>query len=92
MATSVEMKDLLVLEVYTTENEDSSSNGAMTLTCDAGGVTVTVRTIPLFDENSKLITQDAYLGKTIDVRGIVDYFDGDYQIKVFMRDSITVHP
>lgn len=92
MATSVEMKNLTVERVYTTTDEDSTSNGAMTLTCEAGGVPVTVRTIPLFDENRNLITEDAYLGKTIDVRGIVDYFDGGYQIKVFTPESIILHP
>ena len=64
----------------------------MTLTCESGGVTVTVRTAVLYDENNKIITQDAYLGKTIDVRGIVDYFDGAYQIKVFSANAMTVHP
>jgi len=92
MATSLEMKNLTVREAYTTLDEESSSNGAITLTCEADGVQVIVRTIPLFDEERKLITEDAYLGKTIDVRGIVDYFDGEYQIKVFTPESITIHP
>jgi len=25
------------------------------------------------------------------VRGIVDYYDGDYQIKVFTKNSIVIH-
>ena len=33
---------------------------------------------------------DAYEGKTIDVKGIVDYFSGDYQIKVFSASDIIV--
>ena len=53
-------------------------------------VTVSVEE-SLLDESGNLITEDAYLGKTIDVRGIVDYFDGDYQIKVFSRNDIIVH-
>ena len=44
----------------------------------------------LFDENNARITQDAYLGKTIDVKGIVDYFDGTYQIKVFTAKDIII--
>ncbi len=91
MSTSVQMNNLYVKSVYTTDNEESSSNGAMTLTCEVNGVTITIRTVVLFDENGKMITEDAYLGKTIDVRGIVDYFDGDYQIKVFSRNDIIVH-
>ena len=31
------------------------------------------------------------MGKTISVKGIVDFFDGGYQIKVFMPDHITIH-
>ena len=41
-------------------------------------------------EDGSLITEDAYLGKTIDVKGIVDTFDGTYQIKVFSMDNITI--
>ena len=91
MNTSIEMKGLTVESVYTTDNEDSASNGAMTLTCVSDGVTVLVRTTVLYDENKTLITADAYEGKTIDVRGIVDYYDGTYQIKVFSANGITVN-
>ena len=91
MATSVEMKNLTVKSAYTTQDEASSSFGAITLTCEADGQTILIRTIPLYDENGSLIEETAYLGKTIDVRGIVDFYDGDYQIKVFTRDSIVIH-
>ena len=90
LGTSVVMKNLTVKHVYTTENEDSSSFGAMTLTCEADGITVSVRTIVFRGEDGSLITADAYLGKTIDVKGIVDTFDGTYQIKVFSMDNITI--
>ncbi len=90
LGTSVEMQNLRVVDVYTTTNEDSSSKGAMTLTCEANGVTVAVRTAVLLDENNQLITQDAYEGKVIHVKGIVDYFDGNYQIKVFSAKNITI--
>ena len=81
-----------MVEIYTTTSEDSSSKGAMTLTCRAGDTTVTVRTAVLLDDSGQLITEDAYSGKTIDVKGIVDYFDGGYQIKVFSEKHITIHP
>ena len=45
----------------------------------------------ILDENGELITESAFLDKTIDVVGIVDYFSGEYQIKVFSTDDITVH-
>jgi len=91
MGTSLEMKGLKVTDIYTTTNEDSSSKGAMTLTCEAAdGTVITVRTAVLYDENNKTITADAYQGKTIDVKGIIDYFDGAYQIKVFTPANITI--
>lgn len=91
MGTSVEMRNLQVKSVYTTQSDKDTSNGAMTLTCEADGVTVSVRTIVLTDDNGNIITADAYRGKTIDVKGIVDCFDGDYQIKVMDDNYITVH-
>ena len=90
MSSSIEMKGLKVVDIYTTKNEESASKGAMTLTCKVDGVTVYVRTTVLLDENGKLITEKAYAGKTIDVKGIIDYYDGTYQIKVFSADNITV--
>ncbi len=88
--SSVEMKGLKVVDIYTTKNEESSSKGAMTLTCEANGITVSVRTAVLKDAEGNLITADAYEGKTIDVKGLIDYYDGTYQIKVFTPDNITV--
>ena len=91
MSTSVSMKNLKVMSAYTTNN-GGNSDGAMTLTCQSeSGLIVTVRTIVLYDESGNMLTEAAYLGKTIDVTGIVDYFSGDYQIKVFSDDDITVH-
>ena len=90
MSTSVSMKGLKVVDVYTTSN-GGNSDGAMTLTCTKDGKTIDVRTIVLRDENGNLITQSAYMGKTIDVIGIVDYFSGAYQIKVFTADDIKVY-
>ena len=90
LGTSISMENLKVVGVYTTTNEDSSSKGAMTLTCQANGETVYVRTVVLRDENGNVITSDAYYGKTITVYGIVDYFSGDYQIKVFSASDIIV--
>lgn len=90
LGTTVEMTGLQVTDIYTTTNEDSSSKGAMTLTCEKDGVTVTVRTSVLLDEDGALVTEDAYAGRIISVKGIVDLFDGTYQIKVFTAQNITV--
>lgn len=91
LGTSVEMKGLKVLDIHTTNNEGSSSNGAMTLLCEADGIPVTVRTAVLLDESGTRITAETYLGKIIDVKGIVDLFDGAYQIKVFTAKNITIN-
>lgn len=90
MASCVEMKDLYVKDVHTTDNKDSSSYGAMTLECVGDDLTVRVRTAVLRDENNEIIKEDAYRGKTIDVRGIVDSFDGKYQIKVLSGKDIKI--
>lgn len=90
MSSSISMENLKVVDIYTTKNEESASKGAMTLTCEADGYTVSVRTTVLLDENGNLITEKAYKNKTIDVKGIIDFYDGTYQIKVFSADSITV--
>ena len=90
LGSSIEMQNLTVKDIYTTMSEESSSKGAMTLTCEVDGIRVSVRTAVLTDADGKLITEDAYEGKTIDVKGIVDYYDGTYQIKVFSADNITI--
>jgi len=91
VGTSVEMKDLLVKHVYTTMDEESSSYGAMTLTCEAQGQTIQVRTAALTDVDGQKITEDYFWGKTIDVRGIVDFYNGSHQIRVFTLDGVSIH-
>ena len=87
--TSISMKNLLVKDAYTTDN-GGNNDGAMTLTCEANGRTVKVRTIVLRSPDGKLVTEDSFLGKTIDVTGVVDYFSGDYQIKILSTGGIKV--
>ena len=90
LSASISMENLTVTSVYTTNN-GGDSDGAMTLTCLAeDGATVDVRTNRLYDENDQLLTAEDFEGKTINVKGIVDYFNGDYQIKVFRLSDITI--
>lgn len=84
LATSVELKGLQVVDVNTTDE-------AVILTCEAEGITVTVRTVLLRDETGIVSARDVYLGKTIDVKGVVDSYDGTYQIKVFTAENITIN-
>ena len=88
--TTVEMKNLVVVDVYTTQKEESSSKGAMTLTCRVDGKTVTVRTIVLLDENGELVTESYFNNKTITVRGIIDCYEGEYQIKLFSLEDVDI--
>ena len=88
--TSISMKNLYVNSVYTTPQGDSK--GAMTLHCTAqDGTKIDLRTTVLRDENNQLVTADYFQGKTIDVKGFVDYFDGDYQIEIYSVDYVTFH-
>lgn len=89
--TSVSMEDLTVKSIYTTSSDDSSSKGAMTITCEKDGVTVTVRTAVLIGKDGKLVTAERYEGKNISVKGIVDHYDGEYQIKVLSVEDITIN-
>ena len=91
LGTSIEMKGLKVVDSYTTTNEESSSKGAFTLECEVDGQTVDVRTTVLLDKDGNVIKASAYEGKTIDVKGMIDYFNGSYQIKVFSADNIKIH-
>ena len=92
LSSSLSMENLRVERISVTTNEDSSNKGAMTLTCRApSGITVSVRTAVLYDDDGIIITKDAYEGKTINVRGIVDYYTySGYQVKVFSKDDITI--
>ena len=94
--SSIAFENLKVVRAHTTTNPASSSKGAITLYCEYNGVEIIVRTVPLFNEQGELITQDAYVGKTINVKGFVEYYlpegetVGQYQIKVLLPSQITV--
>jgi hypothetical protein len=89
MNTSVAMKGLKVKDVYTTDN-GGNNDGAMTLTCEANGQTVKVRTVVLKDSAGNMATEDMLVGKTIDVTGVIDSFNGEYQIKIISLAGILV--
>ena len=91
LGTSLSMSNLTVTKVYTTTNEESSSRGAMTLTCKAeDGSEISIRTEVFKDESGNIITADAYLNKVINIKGVVEYFSGGYQIKCHRTDYIDV--
>ena len=91
VSTSISMKDLEVVDTYTTTNPSASDVGAMTLTCRVNGQTIAIRTGVLKDADGVLITESLFRGKTIDVKGIVDSYDGNYQIRVMSINDINIH-
>lgn len=93
--TTVTVNNLKITKTYATKSENPLSNGAVTITCDYNGKTVTVRTMPFKDENKELIGKDYYtIGKTINVRGVIEYYvpegqtTGTYQIKVYKLSDV----
>ena len=87
--TAIAMNNLQVTRIYTTSS--GASTGAMTITCDVNGVTVTIRTEVLRDASGNLITASKYNGKNISVQGMIEMYDGKYQIKVFAAEYITIN-
>ncbi len=91
LATTVTMKNLYVYDVYTTKST-TDSNGAMTLYCrDQDDNTIEIRTEVLKNPDMTIVTADQLEGKLIDIRGIVDQYNGSYQIRVFSLGAITIH-
>ena len=81
------MKNLTVKSVYTTNN-GGDHDGAMTITCKSGNTQVTIRTEVLTDANGNTIKANAFEGKTIDVKGVVDTYDGKCQIILLTMDDV----
>lgn len=94
---AVSFENLYVYRAHTTSN-GGSSDGAISLYCrdEATGREVTVRTIVLYENDkansdySNKITQDRYVGKTINAKGIVDAYNGTYQLEVSSVFDIEV--
>ena len=90
LGSSISMQELVVKSIYTTNN-GGDSDGAMTLTCEANGVQIVIRTNVLRNADGSIIKAEAFEGKTIDVKGVVDFFTDGYQIKVLSVNDITVY-
>ena len=90
MHGSASISGLTIKSISTTTKEDSANYGALSIKCVAeDGTEIVVRTIVLKDESGKTITADAFpIGSTIDARGVVDVFNGEYQLKVFSVNDI----
>ena len=74
----------------------TASNGYITVKCkDANGNQIDVRVEGIKDSNGNTVTGQYFEGKTIDVVGIIDFFNYEgyqnYQILVFDFNKITFH-
>ena len=94
--TTIKMNNLRVVSTYTTNN-GGDNDGAISITCEYGGQRIVVRTTVLRDAQGNQVLASAFTGKTIDVRGIIDFYkqegetEGSYQIKVLDFADITIH-
>ena len=89
--STVTVKNLTVESVYTTTAETSDDKGAMSITCvSEDGTTIVVRTEVLIDQNGDLVTEAAFpVGTNITVKGIIDSYNGAYQIRLFSIGDVT---
>ena len=92
LGSTLSMKDLTVKSCRANDNEKSSSFGALTIVCEADGTEVVLHTVVMRDEKGELIKPETYLGKVLDVKGIVSHFDGLYEIEILKQEDIAVHP
>lgn len=88
------IKNLTVQSVWTTDS-DTDSDGALTITCkDENGLTIKIRTASLLTKivdgkQVDVVASDFPAGTVISVRGVIDSFNGVYQLKVFAIEDIT---
>lgn len=83
--TTVSLINLTVKKV--TLPVEGSESGAVTLVCEQDGVTVLIRAEKLPDD----VEPETLNGKTLDVKGLVDCYNGNTQIRVFSKTGITLH-
>lgn len=83
-----QMNDVTCTSAYTTK--DGTSAGALSLTCtDSSGKTFTIRTSVLYNEDGTKVTSDAFVNKTFNVKGVIDYYNGSYQLRVASYKNFT---
>ena len=87
--TFVRLENITVTSIYTTQST-TASDGAMTLTCrSADGTTVTVRTVKL-TLDGETVTEDYFMNKTLNVNGVVTFFNGNPQLKLFTLSDCEI--
>ncbi len=94
--TFAKVSDLTVKDVYTTKDKDSSSYGAISITCEANGHEIVIRTAVMYDLTNKYITSTSglilesnFTDKKLDVVGVLEVYNGKYQIKLFSMEDVN---
>ena len=82
--TSISMNGLTVTDSKT--NKD----GELTLYCTAGSIKIQIFLGLMYDDAGNAVKADEFLGKTIDVKGIVDKYYEKYQIRVLTYGDIVI--
>ena len=82
--TSISMQGLKVTDTRT------NNKGEVTLTCVSDGVKIKVFLGLMYDDAGQAVTASEFANKTISVRGIVDKYYENYQIRVLTYADITV--
>ncbi|MDE6660563.1 MAG: thermonuclease family protein [Anaeroplasmataceae bacterium] len=82
----VKLENVKVTRLWTTQ--EGNSAGAITITGQVGGKTVTIRTTVL-RVNYELVTESYFDGKTITVMGFIETFNGAKQIKLVSVDDVA---
>ena len=86
LGTTVSMKNLTVKSVKPAQSSD-----ALTIYCDVDGIEVQVHASAMYDEYNQPITEEYYLGKTFDIKGVVDVFYDVYQIEFYSLADLVFH-
>lgn len=87
MSTSVKMEGLYVKSSRVNE---SGSSKYMILTCEQNGKTITIKSEVFYNEDGS-IDYNGLKGQTIDVVGVVDYYSGSYQLRIFSEDDVRIN-
>lgn len=82
--TSISMDNLVVTATKVNQNNE------VTLTCVKDGAKIKIFLGLLYDADGNRVTDQTYANKTINVKGLVDKYYENYQIRVLSTSDITI--
>jgi len=84
LGTSVSVPEVLV------ESAHADEYGGLILNCTSSRFPLLVKTEPLM-QGGILLQPDYFVGKSISIKGIIDFSDGNYVIRVLSPDHLNIH-